>query len=287
MKPLCLLCVLILACLTVSPVLYSRQETAPKGVPAGSAESYPDTTDGLHRLLMDLLFTAKSNDSAKLRSQIVDLEIPDYESWFKQMFGQERGEKWAGSYGKLLQLNESQFELLCMELAKQEGEISIEKIDAAKRYGALPDPLDVYTANWKKTDDSPGPDRQPIGQFYFVGGKFRLTGSSLREIRILTPVKPGPVVPAKLINRVPPVYPETARHMRIQGTVAINVIIKKDGTVTVQNVGAGHPLLVPAAVAAVQQWLYEPTTVGGEPVEVQTKIYVTFTLNREQGEQKQ
>lgn len=236
---------------------------------------------------MELLLTAKNDDSAKLRSQIVEMEIPNYESWFTHMFGQERGEKWAESYGKWLQSNELQFELLWMELAKQQGEISIEKIDAEKRYGALPGPLDAYTASWKKTDDSPGPDRQSIGQFFFADKKFRFNVSFLRELRILTPVKPGPALPGKLINRVQPAYPETARQMRIQGTVAVNVIIRKDGTVTVQNVGAGHPLLAPAAVAAVQQWRYEPTTVGGEPVEVQTKVYVTFALNREQGQQKQ
>jgi len=74
--------------------------------------------------------------------------------------------------------------------------------------------------------------------------------------------------------------------MRIQGTVAVNVILRKDGTVTVQNVGAGHPLLAPAAVAAVQQWRYQPTTVGGEPVDVQTKVYVKFSLSRQPNEQK-
>ena len=50
---------------------------------------------------------------------------------------------------------------------------------------------------------------------------------------------------------------------------------------TVQNVGAGHPLLAPAAVEAVQQWRYKPTTINGEPVDVQTRVYVTFTLTRQ------
>jgi len=57
--------------------------------------------------------------------------------------------------------------------------------------------------------------------------------------------------------------------------------------VTVQNVGAGHPLLAPAAVAAVQQWKYEPTKVSGEPVDVQAKVFVTFEFNQQQGRQKQ
>ena len=60
----------------------------------------------------------------------------------------------------------------------------------------------------------------------------------------------------------------------------MNVIVRKDGTVEVENVGAGHPLLAQSAVDAVKQWRYEPTTVNGEPVDIETKSYVRFTLTR-------
>jgi hypothetical protein len=46
--------------------------------------------------------------------------------------------------------------------------------------------------------------------------------------------------------------------------VSVNVIVQKDVSVRVENVGAGNPMLAPAAVAAVQQWHYHPTTVNGE-----------------------
>ena len=184
--------------------------------------------------------------------------------------------------------------MLWTELAKQEGEISISKIDRAnrkfelaKKDDALQNPMDEFKADWKKTDSSVGPGSQSIGYFYFVDGRFRLHSFPRQEVKILSTVKPGPVVPGKLIDRVPPIYPEAARQLRIQGMVALNVIVHKDGTVTVQNVGAGHPLLAPAAVTAVQQWKYAPTTVSGEPVDVQAKVYVVFELNRQQGEQKQ
>jgi TonB family protein len=232
-----------------------------------------------------LLLTAKNDDQTQPRSRIAEMEIPNYENWFTRTFGQEKGEGFAGMYGKSLQASELQFEMLCMELAKQEGQISIEKVDTAKRYGSLTGPLDEYQANWKKTDGSVGLDSQSIGIFYFVDGKFRLNGS-LHDVRILSTSKGGPLVPGKLINRVQPVYPEAARQKKIEGTVAVNVIVRKDGTVTVQNVGAGHPLLAPAAVVAVQQWRYEPTTVNGEPVDVQTKVYVTFALSNQPNKQK-
>lgn len=67
-----------------------------------------------------------------------------------------------------------------------------------------------------------------IGYFCFVDGRFRLR-SFPSEVQILSTTKPGPVVPAKLINKVPPVYPALARQARIQGLVSVNVVIRKDG----------------------------------------------------------
>jgi TonB family protein len=263
---------------TNTPILVSQPEPEPQIAKTGSVDSYPNTSDGLHRLLNDFLLSAKNDDQARLWSQVAETEIPNYEGWFTRTFGPVKGKNLAGKYASSLKPSKLQFQMLCTELAKQTGEVSIEKVDVAKKYGALPGPLDEYRASWKKTDDSPGPDSQPIGFFYYVDGKFRLD-PSLHEIRVLSPNKTGTITLGKLIDRVQPIYPDAARKLRIQGAVAINVIVRKDGTVSVQNVGAGHPLLAPAAVEAVQQWRYEPTTVNGEPVDIQTKVYVVFALN--------
>jgi TonB family protein len=291
--PFCTSMAFAVMCLMGSTSVLASQETGSKTALSTAAESFPNTPDGLHSLLTELLVAAKNDDQGKLWSMIEQMEIPNYENLFTRTYGQEKGQALAGAYGKSLKLSEQQFEMLWAELAKQEGEISISKLDVgnrkfdlAKKDDTLANPPDEFKADWKKTDSSAGPARQAIGYFCFVDGKFRLKDFP-HEVQILSTSKPGPVVPAKLINRVPPAYPETARQMRIQGLVSINVVIGKDGAVTVQNVGAGHPLLAPAAVAAVQQWKYEPTTVSGEPVVVQTKIYVTFGLTRQQGEQKQ
>ena len=90
--------------------------------------------------------------------------------------------------------------------------------------------------------------------------------------------KTASIVVAKLIRRVAPEYPEEARQKAIQGTVVLNVVLLKDGSVTVQNVAVGDPILSPAAIEAVRQWRYEPTTLNGQPIEVETKISVLFTL---------
>jgi protein TonB len=43
---------------------------------------------------------------------------------------------------------------------------------------------------------------------------------------------------------------------------------------------SGHPILVPAAMEAVKDWVYQTTLLNGEPVEVQTVIDINFTLSQ-------
>jgi protein TonB len=90
----------------------------------------------------------------------------------------------------------------------------------------------------------------------------------------------GNVQAAKLINQPKPVYPPLAKSARIQGKVVLNAVIGKDGTIQNLTVATGHALLVPAALEAVKKWVYKPTLLNGEPVEVVTQIEVNFTLSQ-------
>lgn len=90
----------------------------------------------------------------------------------------------------------------------------------------------------------------------------------------------GNVQAAKLIRQPKPLYPPLAKQARIQGTVRFNAIIGKDGAIANLQVVSGHPLLVPSALEAVKQWVYQPTLLNGDPVEVVTQIDVNFTLSQ-------
>ena len=90
----------------------------------------------------------------------------------------------------------------------------------------------------------------------------------------------GNVQAANLIRKVQPVYPQLAKQARVQGSVHFTAIIGKDGTIQNLQLIGGHPLLVQAAQDAVKQWLYKPTLLNGEPVEVVTQIDVNFTLSQ-------
>ncbi|MFQ5927839.1 MAG: energy transducer TonB [Terriglobia bacterium] len=113
-------------------------------------------------------------------------------------------------------------------------------------------------------------------------------GGVIGSIPVAPPPPPEPpkrirvssgVQSARKIHHVRPVYPPLAKQARIRGTVRLEAIIAKDGTIQNLTVISGHPLLVQAALDAVSQWRYEPTLLNNEPVEIQTFIDVIFKLN--------
>ncbi len=88
----------------------------------------------------------------------------------------------------------------------------------------------------------------------------------------------GGVIEGFLIHKITPMYPKIAITARQQGAVVLHAIIGRDGTIQNLQVISGPPLLIQAAMDAVRQWTYSPTTLNGEPVEVLTTIDVHFTL---------
>lgn len=100
----------------------------------------------------------------------------------------------------------------------------------------------------------------------------------------LPPPAPGPVHVSQvqlgeLIHKVLPQYPILAKQVGVHGQVVLMAIIGKDGRVEQLKAISGHPMLVPSALLAVQQWQYRPYLLNHEAVEVQTQITVNFVLN--------
>jgi protein TonB len=90
---------------------------------------------------------------------------------------------------------------------------------------------------------------------------------------------PSGVAQGNLIHDVKPPYPPLARQSRIQGTVVLQAVIGKDGTIQNLQVVSGHPMLAQAALDAVKKWRYRPYYLNGEPVDVDTTININFTLS--------
>jgi protein TonB len=98
--------------------------------------------------------------------------------------------------------------------------------------------------------------------------------STTRQIRATSALQM-----ARLLHRVEPLYPPLARQTRISGTVELTGVIGTDGRIRELRVVSGHPFLAASALEAVRQWVYEPTLLNGEPVEVIAPITVNFRLN--------
>lgn len=88
----------------------------------------------------------------------------------------------------------------------------------------------------------------------------------------------GRVQAPRLIQEVQPAYPVLAKETRTQGVVVLDCVIDEQGNVTQLKLISGHPLLVPAALEAVQRWKYQPTLLNGVPVAVEMRVSVTFSL---------
>lgn len=92
------------------------------------------------------------------------------------------------------------------------------------------------------------------------------------------PLRVSRMMDGLLIHRVQPDYPIFAKQHRIQGPVEIAALISKDGTIENLHVLSGPPILIPATLQAVQQWRYRPYVLNGDPIEVDTRITVIFSL---------
>ncbi len=75
-----------------------------------------------------------------------------------------------------------------------------------------------------------------------------------------------------------PVYPLTARNMRMSGIVKVDLVIDENGKVTeVQNT-SGPPMLQRAATDAVKKWKFKPFTRGGLATKATGFVNFNFSL---------
>lgn len=125
----------------------------------------------------------------------------------------------------------------------------------------------------------------PGGQIGGVIGSIVSSTSNLSSVPKFVPPTPQRVrisqgvTKGLVIQKIEPAYPPLARAARVQGDVVLSAIIDADGQITNLQLVSGHPMLVPAAIAAVKKWRYKPYLLNGQPVEVETTITVIFSLS--------
>jgi len=105
--------------------------------------------------------------------------------------------------------------------------------------------------------------------------------SGLTSAETVSAEKPQAQVPAEvmeklLVHRVEPVYPAEARKANLQGIIALDIVVGRDGSVVSMHALNGPEVLSRAAMDALRWWKFEPYRVNGEPAVVETTVAVEF-----------
>jgi TonB family protein len=79
-----------------------------------------------------------------------------------------------------------------------------------------------------------------------------------------------------LIHRVEPQYPEAVRGSGLQGVIALDVVVGRDGSVLAMKPLNGPNVLARSAMDALRWWKFEPYKINGEPIVVETTVGVEF-----------
>ena len=82
-----------------------------------------------------------------------------------------------------------------------------------------------------------------------------------------------------ILTQVDPIYSTQAFSAKLEGTVRLACVIETDGTATrirvITSLGQG---LDESAIAALQQWRFQPGRKDGKLVAVQSTVEITFVL---------
>jgi periplasmic protein TonB len=81
-----------------------------------------------------------------------------------------------------------------------------------------------------------------------------------------------------LLAPIRPVYPTIAKAAHVEGTVVVEAVISRTGTVESLHVLSGPVMLQSAAIDAIRAARYQPYRLNGAPIEVQTTITVNFRM---------
>jgi protein TonB len=134
-----------------------------------------------------------------------------------------------------------------------------------------PPPLAVIGNGMRMTDVLPGGIGAGVGH-----------GPVVSVAPARAPVTPLPVstgvLQGMLIAPIRPVYPVIAKAAGVQGTVVVEAVISRTGTIESLRVVSGPQMLQNAALDAIREARYRPFRLNGEPTEVQTTITVNFRL---------
>jgi TonB family protein len=87
-----------------------------------------------------------------------------------------------------------------------------------------------------------------------------------------------------LVTFIQPDYPPLAKAAGIAGIIHVSFEVDETGSVKNLKLISGHPMLAPAALAAIRKWKYKPFEVDGKSAAVQTEVEVSIPENISQAD---
>ncbi len=81
------------------------------------------------------------------------------------------------------------------------------------------------------------------------------------------------------IEKPAPVYPVTARQLKLKGEVKVEAIVTDAGAVSDVRIVSGNPVLTKPAVEAVKKWRFRPFQEQGKPAAAIVALSFEFDTN--------
>ena len=184
---------------------------------------YPESADGLKKLVDDIFGAVKAKDEAKISLYVSALAIPEHGAWFAQTFGASEGARLEAKYSQMLPgAGKHIRESLEYALKGKRTDVSVKVLKRGEAVGmgralldAMARPISVYMVDGNSPKEKFG---VYIGDFVYVDGGFRYVNSEVwRELSTAPPMRirqGGEVARASLIKRVDPIYPDEAKAAR-------------------------------------------------------------------------
>jgi len=279
----------------------AQQNSGPTDKTEG--EKYPNTSDGLQRLIEEILQAAKAKDNVRESELIHSLLMSADSTWFTDVYGPGFGSSLAAAYRRATPNLEQEIRTIYEGNAhhgwmkpKILGYSDPESVNAPLDHflNCMNEIEPLYTTAFQgdsqilliplKAGASGGQAAGDLdGYFVYDGGGFRFIPRDIlmklpneRPVRISLDMK---IMESKLIDKAPVRMPAEAIKKRISGRVVVELILDVGGNTKELKVVEGDPILAAAVQAAVKQWRFAPTQLDGDPVEVDLRVPFTFTIN--------
>lgn len=286
------------AVLLIAGGLSAQQPTAAIG-----AEVYPNTSDGLSKLIENILQAAHEGNSAKESELIRSLVLPDDSTWFTSVYGPGFGASLATAYRREAPYIEERIKgtyeanvkrgwmkpkilhyadpeivnspidhfLNCMDQIVPRYQTAFQG-DSPRFYGSLNPGKSVKFG----AGDLDGYFIHDQTGFRFIPTHVLMMLPSERPVRIKLDFN---VMKSKIVEMVNVTPPPEAIKKRMSGIVRVQVVLDTAGKIKELKALEGNPILSAAVLDVVKQWRFAVTKLDGDPVEVELDIPYAFEFH--------